>query len=207
MVKAYIFDSEIDLVGDIILNRNRKEAADYAKITILNERKKRYEPLTVIDIGETGDTEQYVIQADEPLLLKDGLYEHKINLIETIDVFETVFPVDRAFTAVETFKSIREILDIYIRELKFYQDFKFKYVDDDLFDTTIPNKEYSGASLAEIVYDLFRNINAIPRVAYDIDTDDWVLHTNYIHKKETQLLYQSKANNRLSTTLTMQRKC
>lgn len=186
MVRAYINSVEVELTGDVILNRNRKESADYGKITILNTRKERYEPLTIVEIGEAGDLEQYVVQADEPLLLKDNLYEHQVNLIETIDVFSTVYPVDRSFTTEDV--TIRKVLDTYIRELRFYQDFEFSYVDDSLFDTRLPNKEYSGASLAEIVYDLFRSINAIPRVVFS--EGEWVL-THELYTKRNQSIILS----------------
>ena len=175
---VYIGDESVELVGDVILERNRKESADYGKITVLSYREKRYEPNTVVDIND----EQYIIQSDEPLLLKNGLYEHQINLGETILRFSKVFPVDRSFTTIPA-KSIREILDVYKIELSYYQNIKIDYVDNDLFSTKIPNKEYTG-SFAEILYDLFRSIDAIPRVYYDKNTTTWMItHELYTQRR------------------------
>jgi uncharacterized repeat protein (TIGR02543 family) len=185
MVNCYIDNKLVELTAETVAERNRKEVSDYGKITIVNTREDRYEPNTVVEIGQTGDYEQYIIESDEPLLLRDDLYEHQINLGECMLKLDTVFPVDRSFTTVPA-KTIREILDTYIRELEFYQGFNLAYVDDALFDTQVPNKEYSG-SMAEIVYDLFRSINAIPRLSYDFDTDTWTI-THELYTKRNNAI-------------------
>ena len=101
-----------------------------------------------------------------------GQYEHILTLIENMALFTTVFPVDRSFKRVPAL-TLGEILTIYRRELQFYQGFLFTYdTTDPIYLTKIVDKEYAAQNLAVIVYDLFRSINAIPRLTWN---DGWVL--------------------------------
>jgi len=164
MVK--INDVAVTTRGSISYSRNRLEQADFGAFKVVNTIEARYEPYSRVLIN----SEQYLIESDNPVLLKDGNWEHDITLIENIAIFTTVFPVDRQFTTA-TSKTIGEILNIYKRELAYYQDFSFTFDDTDtIYNEKMINKEYAGINLAVIVYDLFRKINAIPRLTWADNT-------------------------------------
>ena len=157
-----INDVVVEITSEAIYNRNRQETADFGALTIVSTRESRYEPFTRCTIN----SEQYLIESDNPLQLRDDLWEHKLTLIENIAICSTIFPVDRQFTSVPS-KTIKEILLIYQRELGFYQDFLFEFDETDtIYNEKMINKQYQGVDFAVIVYDLFRKINSIPRVTW-----------------------------------------
>jgi len=173
MISFKINNELVEIASQVTYNRNRLERADFGRVTIKNTRSARYEPFTRAEFTSDGITEQYLIESDEPLRLKDTIWEHELTLIENIAIFSTIFPVDRQFTRVPAL-TIGEILEIYKNELEYYQNFIFDFDEtDDLFDREVTNKEYTGQDLAAIVYDLFRTINAIPRLTWF--NDKWVL--------------------------------
>lgn len=173
MIEFKINNELVEIASQVTYNRNRLERADFGRVTIKNTRSARYEPFTRAEFTSDGITEQYLVESDEPLRLKDTIWEHEITLIENIAIFSTIFPVDRQFTRVPAL-TIGEILEIYKNELEYYQNFIFDFDEtDDLFDREVTNKEYTGQDLAAIVYDLFRTINAIPRLTWV--NDKWVL--------------------------------
>ena len=168
MIDLKINDVSVEASSKGIYNRNRKEKADSGTITSFNTRSTRYEPYTRCLINDN----QYVIEADHMTEQRAGQYEHILTLIENMAVLTTIFPVDRSFKRVPAL-SLGEILTIYKRELEFYQGFFFNFDDTDpIYDTKIVDKEYAGQNFAVYIYDLFRSINAIPRLTWD---NGWVL--------------------------------
>ena len=107
---AYIDGVAVELVGDIVLERNRKEVADYGKITIVSTRSTRYEPNSVVDIND----EQYIVQSDEPLLLKNLTYEHQINLGETMLRLEKIFPIINPPSNIQSIQAFSKSLTWFI---------------------------------------------------------------------------------------------
>lgn len=168
MISFKINDVALDIASKAIYNRNRKERADSGSVTLFNEVSTRYEPYSRVEINN----EQYLIESDNLVQQRGSLYEHNLTLIENITKLATIHPVDRSFKRVPAL-SIGDILEIYQRELAFYQDFEFTYDETDtIYDTKMVDKEYAGVDFAVIVYDLFRSINAIPRLTWD---NGWVL--------------------------------
>ena len=168
MISFKINDVALDIASKAIYNRNRKERADSGSVTLFNEVSTRYEPYSRVEINN----EQYLIESDNLVQQRGSLYEHNLTLIENIAKLATIHPVDRSFKRVPAL-TIGDILEIYQRELAFYQDFEFTYDETDtIYDTKMVDKEYAGVDFAVIVYDLFRSINAIPRLTWD---NGWVL--------------------------------
>ena len=189
MVSVYIDGADVTtlVASEVVYNRNRRDTADFGKLVIVREREQRYEPNTRVLIG----SEQYLIESDNPLELKNGLWEHEITLIENIAIFSTIFPTDRSFTRYPSL-SIKEILTIYQRELKFYQDFEFDFdTTDSIYDELMINKQYQGLDFAVIVYDLFRKINAIPRVTWN---DGWYLSYELFTDKNNEITLDVDSN-------------
>ena len=168
MIDFKINDVSLDISSKAIYSRNRKEQADSGTVTLLNSNPVRYEPYTRVSIND----EQYLIESDHLTEQRAGQYEHQLTLIENIAIFTAIFPVDRSFKRVPAL-TLGEILTIYRRELEFYQGFFFTYdTTDPIYNTKIVDKEYASQNLAVLVYDLFRSINAIPRLTWN---DGWVL--------------------------------
>jgi hypothetical protein len=162
MVNVKINGLTVNTVDEIVYTRNRKSMTDFGSMTVVNTRELRYEPYSKVLINN----EQYLVESDNPIALRSGNWEHHITLVENIAIFSTIFPVDRQFTTVPG-KTIGEILATYKRELEFYQSFLFDFDDTDtIYDTKMVNKRYEGVDFAVIVYDLFRKIDAIPRITY-----------------------------------------
>ena len=160
MIEFKINNTVTEIDSEVIFSRNRQEQADFGSVTIVNARSTRYEPFTRCSVND----EQYLIESDNLLQQRGILYEHKLTLIENMAIASTVFPVDRSFKRVPAL-TLGEILNIYKRELYFYQDFLFEYDNTDaIYDAKMVDKEYAGVDFAVILYDLFRRINAIPRL-------------------------------------------
>ena len=176
VVSVKINNVTVTLASVIVADRNRKETADFGNMKVLNTIATRYEPYSIIDITVNSvDTYQYLVESDVPLLLKNGLYEHEITMIENMAYFSTVYPANRSFTTIVS-KTVGEILDIYKKELGFYQDITISYDDTDtIYDTKMPYKEYSDKDFAVILYDLYKRIDAIPRATYVRESNTWVL--------------------------------
>jgi len=168
MVSVKINNQLTEIASQLTVNNNRKENTDYGAMKVLSTKSSRYEPYSVVDIDDgNGNTYQLLVESDSVLTYKGSLYEHELTLIEPIAILSTVYPVDRSFTTVPA-KTIGEILAIYKQELDFYQGFDLVYDDSDsIYDETMVNKEYGSVSMAEVIYDLFRSIDAIPRLAFD----------------------------------------
>ena len=168
MISVKINDVTVNVDNEIVATRNRLEQTDIGSLTVFNQRSSRYEPYTRVEL----DTEQYLIESDNLIQQRGINYEHQLTLIENIAIASTIFPVDRSFKRVPALR-LKDILAIYKRELYFYQNFLFTYDDDDtIYNTKIVDKEYAGVDFAVILYDLFRSINAIPRLTWN---NGWVL--------------------------------
>ncbi len=168
MIDFKINDVSLDIASKAIYNRNRKEQADSGSVTLLNSSGTRYEPYTRCSINN----EQYLIESDNMTEQRNGQYEHILTLIENIAIASAVFPVDRSFKRVPAL-TINQVLRIYRLELQYYQGFYFDYDDTDtIYNAKLVDKEYSGLNFAVILYDLFRTINAIPRLTWN---DGWQL--------------------------------
>ena len=168
MIEFKLNDISLEIASKAIYNRNRKEQADSGTVTLINSNSARYEPYTRCSIND----EQYLVESDHMTEQRAGQYEHILTLIENMALFTTIFPVDRSFKRVPAL-TLGDILTIYRRELQFYQGFFFTYdTTDQIYLTKIVDKEYASQNLAVIVYDLFRSINAIPRLTWN---NGWVL--------------------------------
>jgi len=165
-----------EVTGTIVAETNSKGEPVYGAVKILSTRQARYEVNDVVDIYMNANVLHYVVQADTPVTARSGLYEHDIVLMDCLLRFKTVWPADRSFTRVPAY-TIGEIMAIYQRELEFYHGITLVLYNsaDPIYALTMPNKEYSGANMAQIITDLYRRADVVPRVYYDvvwkIDTD------------------------------------
>ena len=173
-ITVNINNISVAVTGSVICERNRREDPDYGHIVIVSTREARYEVGDIVDITDGVLTFQYIVQADVPVEQKAGLYEHDITLAEAITYFNKVYPVDRSFTTVPA-RTIREVLTAYIRELKFYHEITVALTDNAIYDTALPDKEYSGVNMTTVFYDVMRRIDAIPRITWSWLTMSWTL--------------------------------
>jgi len=187
----------VEATGTIIAETNSKGEPVYGTVKILSTRQARYEVNDVVDIYMNANVLHYVVQADTPVTVRNGWYEHDIALMDCLLRFKTVWPADRSFTRVPAY-TIGEIMAIYQRELEFYHGITLMLYNpaDPIYALTMPNKEYSGVNMAQIITDLFRRADVVPRVYYDIvwkiDTDAYTtLRDPIIVSAETE---QSDSN-------------
>lgn len=172
-----IAGSTVQPKDSIVLDRNRLEEHDSGFITVLTPRQERYETYDLVEITIDGTTEQMLVQADVVTKYKEGLYEHEITLTETIARFDAYFPADRIFSSTPP-KSIADILNVYKRELGTYHSLPIDF--DGLASWVIEpirQKEFVGLNFTVILMDLFKSINAIPRVTYQNDV--WFIEPEF----------------------------
>ena len=164
MIEFKINDVVVNVDSIVVATRNRQEQTDFGGVTILNQRSTRYEPFTRLSINN----EQYLIESDNLTQQRGINYEHQLTFIENIAIASTVFPVDRSFKRVPAL-SLKDILEIYKRELYFYQDFLFSFDDDDtIYNAKMVDKEYAGVDFAVILYDLFKSFSPPDRAIASI---------------------------------------
>jgi hypothetical protein len=126
--------------------------------------------------------EQMLVQSDMVVKTRDGLYEHQINLIETIARFDGYYPADRIVSSSPP-KTLSEVLDIYRRELELYHNLKINWDRRQAWgNTPVRQKEFIGVNFSVVVQDLFRGINAIPRALYDDGT--WLIYPEFYNEKK-----------------------
>lgn len=175
MISAKINNVSVNVSSQVIAEHNRRETADYGSFKVLNDREERYEPFSIVDLNYDGDDYQYIIESDQPLLLKSGLYEHELTLTECMMKLDSIYPANRSFTTLPS-KTLREILQIYKTELEYYHGFYLDFDESDsIYDAKMPYKEYPNASMATIVYNLFKRIDAIPRLRFNWANEVWEL--------------------------------
>lgn len=172
-----IAGSTVQPKDNIVIDRNRLEEHDSGFITVLTPRQERYETYDLVEITINGTTEQMLVQADVVSKYKEGLYEHEITLIENVARFDAYFPADRIFSSTPP-KSIAEILNVYKRELGTYHSLPIDF--DGLASWVVEpirQKEFVGLNFSVILMDLFKSINAIPRVTYQNDV--WFIEPEF----------------------------
>ena len=172
-----IAGSTVQPKDNIVIDRNRLEEHDSGFITVLTPRQERYETYDLVEITINGTTEQMLVQADVVSKYKEGLYEHEITLIENVARFDAYFPADRIFSSTPP-KSIAEILNVYKSELGTYHSLPIDF--DGLASWVVEpirQKEFVGLNFSVILMDLFKSINAIPRVTYQNDV--WFIEPEF----------------------------
>jgi len=172
MIDVKIANNVVEIASQLTLKLNRREEADSGYVKVLSNRKERYEPFSIIEITWDDKEYQMLVESDNVLKQKYDYYEHEITMIEPIAILSTIYPVDRSFTDVPQ-KTIREVLDIFEEELRYYQEFSLRRAFINGLDKKLVDKEYASIDMAAIIYDLFRTLDLIPRLFYN--NNYWVL--------------------------------
>ena len=146
------------------LERNLLEERDFGTITIKLNRESRFETYDRVDIDIDGNVEQYLVQSDSVTQLRNNVYEHEITLVENVARFDVFYPADRSFTRVPS-QTLGDILNVYKRELEAYHGISIDFDTEQAWtDVLMPEKEFIGVNFSVIITDLFRRINAHPKV-------------------------------------------
>ena len=147
------------------IDRNKLEERDSGQLSTFNNRAERYEPYDLVTIE--GIDEQFVVQADNVIRLRDELYEHDVSLIEAIATFDGFYPADRIFSA-DPPKTLGQVLNVYKKELAKYHNLSIAWdTQADWTNTPIRQKEFVGVNFGVIVADLFRTLDAKPRAKFE----------------------------------------
>lgn len=185
MVK--INGSEVNVIDNVVITNDLTEERDNGQITILSDRANRYEPFDVVDIIDyTTTDQQFLIQSDTVTKLQSGLYEHRVVLIEPMAKFDSVFPADRSFTRVPA-RTLEEVLTVYKNELGGYHNIDIDWEDGDYLATELPNKEFVGVNFSIVLFDLFRIIDATPRVEYHSGTKVWTIRPQFYSFRNNEI--------------------
>jgi hypothetical protein len=163
--KVLINGIEVNLRGEPALGRNVKEEMDSGTIIIESTRERRYEMYDKVDaITPYNETEQYLVQGDNPVQLNATDYSHTITLFENIAFFNTIYPADRSFKVIG--QTIGQALIVYERELNEYHNVYITWdtIPQEVLDEVFPFKEFAGLNLSTILLSLFRKIWAVPKV-------------------------------------------
>jgi len=159
------------------LERNLLEERDFGTITIKLNREERFETYDRVDIDIDGNVEQYLVQSDSVTQLRNNVYEHQITLIENVARFDVFYPADRSFTRVPS-QTLGDILNVYKRELEAYHGITIDFDDQQAWTQVLmPEKEFIGVNFSVIITDLFRRINAHPKV--ERNDDIWEIYPLY----------------------------
>jgi hypothetical protein len=162
------------------IDRNKLEERDSGNLSTFNTRAERFEPYDLVTIQDID--EQFVVQADNVIRLRDGLYEHDITLVEAISRFDGFYPADRIFSAEPTPKTLGQILDVYKTELSKYHNLEITWDEQaDWTTTLIRQKEFVGVNFGVIVADLFRVIDAKPRARFD--SGAWEIYPDFYNER------------------------
>jgi hypothetical protein len=192
MVNVNIGGNIVEIASQLTLKLNKKEETDTGFFRVLNSREERYSPYTIVDITYEDKEYQMLIESDVVSKQSKDLYEHSITLIETIAILTTLYPVDRSFTDVPL-KTLGDILEIYRKELLYYHDFRIIKTNNIKNNVIVSEREYSSVDMAVIIYDLFRSIDAIPRLKYN--NGYWLLSADYYIERKSELTITVEENN------------
>jgi len=175
--------------GNPALGRNAKEERETGKLEVVSTRNTRYETYDKVDITTDFGTEQYLVQADNPVQLNKNDYQHNLTLIENAAIFDEVRPADRSFRVIG--QTLGEILLVYKRELSTYHNIVITYstLDTATLNTTIPFKVFTGLNFSQILQSLFRRIWAIPKANRIGNT--WDIYPQYHNERNNEITEES----------------
>jgi len=174
-------------VEKIKYNQNARETRENAQVALSNSKSTRYEMYTVAElINSQGIKEyQYIVQADEVIELSDGYYQHTTSLIETVAFLDTITPASRSFTTrTGDALTLRKILDVYIAEVRFYNDLSMVFEEGAWLDKLMTMKQYDGQSMSNIMANLFNGVGANPKAYFD-DIGKMIVYPQFNSKGTT----------------------
>lgn len=161
------------------IDRNKLEERDSGQLETFNTRSERFEPYDLVTID--GIDEQFVVQSDNVIRHRDGLFEHQITLIEAIATFDGFYPADRIFSA-DPPKTLGEVLTVYKTELENYHNLFITFdTEADWTDTPVRQKEFVGVNFGVIVADLFRTLDAKPRAKFE--NGEWEIFPDFYNER------------------------
>lgn len=164
MIEITIEGASFTADTQFTLERNLLEEREFGTITLKNNRQSRFETYDRVDIDIEGNIEQYLVQSDSVTTLRNNVFQHEITLIENIARFDVFYPADRSFTRVPS-QTLGDILNVYKRELNAFHGISIDYDSQATWTQVLmPEKEFIGVNFSIILTDLFRRINAHPKV-------------------------------------------
>jgi len=189
MIRCFIEGQEYNIVREPQVYISRSETENSATIVINTDSETNFDIYSKVLI-EYGQNEsfQFVIESVRPLKLAPDYFEHTITLVEPKSFFKTIYPSDRSFSRLlETGnpgilrpENLGEILSVYKIHLEAYHNVFIDFDDTDaVYQTPLPQKEYISRNFLEIVTDLFRRIEAIPRVEWQIEDNEVIWYITY----------------------------
>ena len=126
--------------------------------------------------------QQMLVQSDTVIKNRDGLFEHEIRLIEVVAKFDGFYPADRIISSTPP-KTLGEVLDIYKRELELYHNLKIDWNRRQAWtNRPVRQKEFVGVNFSVIIQDLFRTIDAIPRVVFEDNV--WFIFPDFYNERK-----------------------
>jgi len=189
MIRCFIEGQEYNIVREPQIYVSRSETENSATIVINTDSETNFDIYSKVLI-EYGQNEsfQFVIESVKPFKLAPDYFEHTITLVEPKSFFKTIYPSDRSFSRLlETAEpgvfrpeNLGEILNVYKTHLEAYHDVLIDFDDTDtVYQTRLPQKEYVSRNFLEIVTDLFRRIESIPRVEWQIVDNEVIWYITY----------------------------
>jgi hypothetical protein len=137
--------------------------------------------VSVEDITVTS-FQQMLVQSDTVIKNRDGLFEHQVQLIETMAKFDGFYPADRIVSSTPP-KTLDEVLTIYQNELELYHNLNIQWNRQAAWtNTLVRQKEFVGVNFSVILQDLFRAIDAIPRVVFENDV--WFIFPDFYNERK-----------------------
>ena len=191
----------------------REEQGNRGFIKLHTTSGERFEPYAPVEIGFNDDVYWFIVEKDMTIKLDENLYEHNVHLKDAIAMFDSIYPPDRKFTRIQEFPiTVGQMLVRYSgsgleatpQKAHFTLDF-----GDEIYETTMPQKEYVGVNLSTIIKDIMRRIKARPilknltsfpfltyeRIAERVgdepitDFDSW----EYLHNEQDTVSYSTSA--------------
>lgn len=204
MIKCFIDNVEYKVIAEPQAYLNRFEEDDASTIRITTDRTVNFDIYSKVKLVLSNEEElQFVIQGVRPQKLAPNYFEHTIELVENKAYFKTVYPSDRNFTRlIETEtpnvfrqQNIRDILDVYKTHLEAYHSIFIDFdTTDTLYDIQVPQKEYIARNFLEILTDLFRRIEAIPRIFWNDEDEEWFIDYELYAERKDELDLSSFQN-------------
>ena len=181
----------VQVVDEIITEKNIAEQHDFAYITVYTDRQERFETHDLVVIEGNAD---YIVQTDRVTAMDNNLFEHKVACFENLARFDKVIPAERVFSRITinnstiSLMTLGDIFSHYKRELEFYENIDIDLKDDGTGyeNVQIPLKEFSGGvNFTSIVFELFRRIKANPKVERDGNT--WLFYPQYWYTRNNDI--------------------
>ena len=181
MIDVKIEGASFQPSDQVVIEQNNLAEREFGTLTVYAERSERFETYDRVDIT-IGDTEyQYLVQGDQHVKFNPTLYEHQLTLFENIAKFDAFYPADRKFSRIPA-QTIGDILNVYKRELKAFHGLEIDFdANASWTNALVPEKEFVGLNFSTIVADLFRKINAHPKVTRD--GDKWVIFPRFFSER------------------------